>query len=93
MRSERRLRQIVEKFDWGRVLALAVLAGFVALRMWDPPPLETLRLKTFDAYQQISPRPGAAKDVVVVDIDESSLADYGQLPCPRKLNARMIHQI
>ena len=33
MRIERRLRQFVEKFDWGRVLAVAVLAGFVALRM------------------------------------------------------------
>jgi adenylate cyclase len=93
MGSERRLRQIIEKFDWGRVLALAVLAGFVALRMWDPPPLETLRLKTFDAYQQISPRPGVAKDVVVVDIDESSLAEYGQWPWPRTLIARLIDRI
>ena len=93
MRIERRLRQFVEKFDWGRVLAVAVLAGFVALRMWDPPPLENIRLKTFDAYQQISPRPVTGKEVIVVDIDERSLAKYGQWPWPRTLIARLVDRI
>ena len=34
----------------GRWMSVAVLLLFVALRSWDPTPIETLRLKTFDLY-------------------------------------------
>ena len=41
----------------------------LALRIWDPYPLEELRLRSFDLYQNISPRKPVVRPVVIVDID------------------------
>ena len=61
---------------------LAVLAGLVALRIFDPWPVETLRLKYFDALFSLGePRP--SEYLAVHDIDEDALATHGQWPCPR----------
>ncbi len=82
----RRLRVFaapIRRFGVGRWLALALLALLVALRSWDPLPVETLRLRTFDLYQLIQPRAAAAQPVAIVDFDEESLAEIGQWPWPR----------
>ena len=47
----------------GRLLALAILAGFLALRIADPQVVEELRLRTFDFYQRISMRPPGPQPV------------------------------
>jgi len=61
---------------------LAVLAGLVALRIFDPWPVETLRLKYFDALFSLGePRP--SEYLAVHDIDEEALATHGQWPWPR----------
>ena len=62
--------------------ALAVLVGLVALRIFDPWPVETLRLKYFDALFSLGePRP--SEYLAVHDIDEDALAKHGQWPWPR----------
>ena len=62
--------------------SLAVLAGLVALRIFDPWPVETLRLKYFDALFSLGePRP--SEYLAVHDIDEDALATHGQWPWPR----------
>ena len=62
--------------------SLAVLAGLVALRIFDPWPVETLRLKYFDALFSLGePRP--SEYLAVHDIDEEALATHGQWPWPR----------
>ena len=62
--------------------SLAVLAGLVALRIFDPWPVETLRLKYFDALFSLGePRP--SEYLAVHDIDEDALAKHGQWPWPR----------
>jgi hypothetical protein len=76
-----------------RTIALICLGGLLAIRIWDPFPVESLRLKTFDTFQRIEPRVATAAPVVVVDIDEASLASYGQWPWPRTVIARLIEQI
>ncbi len=86
-------RRWARKLGLGRVLALALLAALLALRLWDPAPLETTRLKIFDLYQQVRPRAYTPQPVVIVDIDEASLAEYGQWPWPRTLIADLIRQI
>ena len=37
-------------------VALALIVVFVAVRYWNPPPVEVARLKSFDFYQQAHPR-------------------------------------
>ena len=62
--------------------ALVVLVGLVALRIFDPWPVETLRLKYFDALFSLGdPRP--SEYLAVHDIDEDALATHGQWPWPR----------
>jgi len=73
------------------LMGMAVLAGAVALRVADPAIVESLRLKTFDAYNRIKPRvPAEPSPVVIVDIDEKSLDALGQWPWPRTLIADLI---
>jgi adenylate cyclase len=64
-------------------LAVVVLA--VLLQGANPAPLERVRLQLFDAYQRAAPWSGPAgpSQVVVVDIDETSIERLGQWPWPR----------
>ncbi|OIQ88037.1 adenylate cyclase 1 [mine drainage metagenome] len=78
----------------GRLVALAVLVGLVAMRLADPQLLEIARAKTFDFYQQLKPRPApAAPPVAIVDLDEASLAQVGQWPWPRTLLATLLDHL
>lgn len=75
------------------MLALLLLLMMVALRVIDPAPLETLRLKTFDLYQiALAPKP-TPQQVIIVDIDEKSLDELGQWPWPRSLLAKIIDKV
>jgi adenylate cyclase len=86
-------RRLSQRFGWGRVFALAVLAAFLALRAWDAAPLQIVRLKTFDLYQLAKPHVPTTRPVVIVDIDEASLNSLGQWPWPRPLLAKLVDQI
>jgi len=74
-------------------VGLVVLALLLALRVWDPVPVEELRLRGFDFYQRISPRIPSLRPVVIVDIDEASIAAYGQWPWPRTMIADMVRRL
>jgi adenylate cyclase len=65
----------------------------IAVRIWDPFPVESLRLKFFDTFQRIQPRVATGYPVVVVDIVEASLASYGQWPWSRIIIANLIESI
>jgi len=78
------------KFGYARLACLALLIGFAALRFADPAPIEELRVRTFDAFQRIAPRVKTARPVTIVDIDEKSLAKFGQWPWPRTRIADMV---
>src|SRR5262245_28070667 len=76
-----------------RILCAGLLIALLALRWWDPGPLEELRLRTFDLFQLISPRIAEKRPVVIVDIDEESLRKLGQWPWPRTRVADMIDRL
>ena len=83
-------RWFKRKFGYARLLCIALLIGLAVLRIADPAPIEELRVRTFDAFQVIDPRVKTARPVVIVDIDEKSLAKYGQWPWPRTRVADLI---
>jgi adenylate cyclase len=91
-RLRRYARAIVSAFR-ARAAAVALLAALAAVRVWDPFLVETLRLRIFDYYQRLLPRPIAALPVAIVDIDEASLARFGQWPWPRTLLAAMVDRL
>ena len=73
------------------LVPLLVLFGGLALGAFDPGGvIGDLRLKVFDQYQRIAPRPYAEAPVRYVDIDEASLAREGQWPWPRTVLARLV---
>jgi CHASE2 domain-containing sensor protein len=64
------------------VFVLMALAMFV--RYENPSVLDQLRELAFDTYQRVSPAPYDPQlPVRIVDIDDQSLAAYGQWPWPR----------
>jgi adenylate cyclase len=83
-------RWFARKFGYARLLCIALLVGLAALRIADPALIEELRIRTFDSYQVIDPRVKTARPVVIIDIDEKSLAKYGQWPWPRTRVADLI---
>ena len=74
------------------LVCIAILIGGLLGRIIDPPAVETLRVKTFDLYQRLSPRPIGDYPVGIIDIDEKSLAQIGQWPWPRTTIAKLIEQ-
>jgi adenylate cyclase len=76
-----------------RLIAVVLLLAMVVVRIWDPLPVEALRLRVFDAYQAIQPRTSTARPVAIVDIDEASLAALGQWPWPRTRVAEIVTKL
>ena len=92
----RMLKFLRSAFSFERLLSVALLSGFMFLYYVDPYPVQFLRLKTFDFYQQQKPReipPPQGKPVTIIDLDEESLAEIGQWPWPRTTVAKLIENL
>jgi adenylate cyclase len=83
-------RWFKRRFGYARLLCVGLLIGFAALRVADPAPIEEFRVRTFDTFQVIDPRKKTAKPVRIVNIDEKSLAKFGQWPWPRTRVADLV---
>ena len=70
-------------------IALAVLLAVLHLSLSEPA-WSPIRNLLFDAYQRLMPRPISRYPVVIVDIDDASLATLGRWPWPRTRLARLI---
>jgi serine phosphatase RsbU (regulator of sigma subunit) len=77
----------------GRPLAALVLALVVLAAATHPGPFGRLQLLLFDAYQRMAPRQPKSLPVVIVGIDEASLAVVGQWPWPRSRMATLVDRI
>ncbi|MBI5165899.1 MAG: adenylate/guanylate cyclase domain-containing protein [Magnetospirillum sp.] len=79
----------------GRPAAFLLLLLAILWRIVDPGFfLEIGRAKVFDFYQQLKPREAMTPSpVVVIDIDEASLAELGQWPWPRTYLAQMVQNL
>jgi len=89
----RTLRRWARQFGVARAVCIMLLLALVPLRVVDPPPLQELRLRTFDLFQVLRPRQQTVRPVVIVDIDEASLKEIGQWPWPRTLVADLVTRI
>src|SRR5262249_24977495 len=81
------------RFGLTRAICVLLLFALVPLRILDPAPLEEVRLRTFDFYQNLRPRETMSRPVVIVDIDEASLKDIGQMPWPRTIVADLVTRL
>src|SRR5690349_18377133 len=87
------LARWARRFGLTRAICVLLLFALVPLRIVDPPPLEEVRLRTFDFYQILRPRQTVARPAIIVDIDEASLKDIGQWPWPRTIVADLVTQL
>lgn len=87
------LVRLAAKARSGRVLAVAVIPALLLVRVIDAAPVEALRLRVFDAYQAWHPRAPASRKVVIADIDERSLAAFGQWPWARTRVAQLLEKL
>jgi adenylate cyclase len=72
------------------LLAGAGLLAACMLYLAEPALLQTFRNNLFDQYQRWQPRPAPAHSrVLVLDLDEDSLARLGQWPWPRNVLAKL----
>ena len=83
-------RWFARKFGYARLLCVAILIAVAALRIADFAPVEELRVRVFDTFQRLAPRVKTSRPVTIIDIDEPSLAKFGQWPWPRTRIADMI---
>jgi adenylate cyclase len=73
---------------------LILLALLLVPVLWqDMPVVGAMRLGWLDVYQALAPRARRSAPVVIVAIDEASLAHFGQWPWPRNLVAELINGI
>lgn len=77
---------------WVVLSSLLLLAGLTAIVGLQIVP-QSLANNLFDLYQRLFPRARVSAPVVIVAVDEASLARYGQWPWPRSLLARLLHSI
>jgi adenylate cyclase len=93
-RAGRLVRRIGHGIGVGRALAVVVLVAMTALRIWDPLPVQAVRLRVFDFYQRMHPRVAFPNGPVrIVDIDEASLRELGQWQWPRSIVAELVDAI
>ena len=81
------------RFGLARGLALLLLLALAALRIFDPLPIQELRVRVFDLFQVMQPREATERPVVIIDIDEQSLKSVGQWPWPRTRIADLISRL
>jgi len=71
---------------WAVVVSVIIL---LALKVYNPIPLQTLQLKTFDLYQKFGNN-YKSKSLVLIDISDNSLNKYGQWPWKRDQLGRAV---
>lgn len=74
------------------VLLMALLLAATWFSGTERPWLQRLQYLTFDTFNRVKPRE-ATDAVVVVDIDEESLAALGQWPWPRDVIGRLVEKL
>ena len=72
--------------------SLVVLVLFLSLRVFDPWPVETVRLKAFDTLFSLGD-PVISEYLATYDIDEDALAEKGQGPWPRQDLAKLSDEL
>ena len=71
---------------WAVIVSVLILLG---LKLYNPVPLQTLQLKTFDLYQKLGDN-YQSKSLVLLDISNKALEKQGQWPWKRDILGRTI---
>ena len=70
-----------------------IIVALVGAAWLEPSPFERSRLAMFNSLQRVFPWNSPDMPVTVVDVDETSLARYGQWPWPRSELAALVDRL
>ena len=82
----------MKKFLTHWIFSVMILAVLMAWGYNDPFVKQTARLKSFDLIQKYD-EPTNSQDVIIVEIDEKSIEQYGQWPWKRDVIADIIGRL
>ena len=71
---------------------LLTICGLIALRIFDPFPVEIARIKGFDYFQTVGSK-YTSDNIVLINIDEDAIDKEGQWPWPRARMAALIDDL
>jgi adenylate cyclase len=72
-----------------KLINLAIGISFIGLLLWNPYPFKLLELKSFDWMLSTQGR-FQNTNILIVDLDEETVKEYGGYPLPRSLYADLI---
>ena len=75
------------------LIPLAVLTGFLAVRVSRWSWVEGVQHRAFDVFLNMAPRPYQDVPVRIIDLDEDSLSKIGQFPWPRTKVAELVSRL
>jgi len=82
----------MEKYITKKWFVAALVVALVALRVWDPLPVQYQRLKTFDLIINQGPvQP--SDDIVIVQAGEKTVEKWGQWPFDRRDVAKLVERL
>ena len=70
-----------------------VLILLITLKIINPSFIKSVSFLSFDLYQKIFSEQKKDSQVVIIDIDESSLGKFGQFPWSRSVFAKILDQL
>ncbi|MEA1922679.1 MAG: adenylate/guanylate cyclase domain-containing protein [Pseudomonadota bacterium] len=77
-----------------RFIGVLGASGLILLSLWNPSFINNLRLKAYDVLLREQSAPATIEQkIIIVDIDDRSLAELGQWPWPRSLWAEIISRV
>ena len=72
-----------------RLINLAIGISLIGLLIWNPYPFKLLELKSFDWLMATQSRV-QNENILLIDLDEETVKEYGGYPLPRSLYAKLI---
>ena len=72
---------------------LIILILLITLKIINPSFIKSISYLSFDLYQKIFVEEKKDTDVIIIDIDESSLGKFGQFPWSRSVFAKILDQL
>ena len=64
----------------------------IIIKFFDPPVIKKISFINYDFYQKVFNR-GEIKNVIIVDIDEKSIAKVGQFPWRRDIYSQILKNL
>ena len=75
------------------LIFFVLLIILIALKIANPSFIKSISYISFDLYQKTFPLKKQDSNVVIIDIDEKSLSEFGQFPWSRSVFAKIIEKV